>query len=359
MKILQATSAVGWSGGTEQCLLLAKYMKQEGHEVAVLCKKGSELERKAVSENLKVLHFPFNRNTDPLAAYKLAKLIKGYDLVNTHIPKAHWWLWQAKLFYRDIKLVYTRRVHYEVSKLSMFTKYKINTDFVICVSQDILKMFENKGYPKQSLAYIPSGVELDRFNPSIRSDIRERLKIRPDEIVFVNVANFSHVKGQHILLPAFAELIKKFKLKAKLLLVGRDTDSQQALSLIDSLDLKGSVIPLGFRRDVPQILKGSDIFVFPSLNEGIAGSVLQAMAMKKIVVSTTVGGIGTYLKDSVNGIAVKENDVESLVEGMRRALENLGNERMKEAARETAKEFDIRKTVQKTLKVYEKVLKRA
>jgi len=359
MKVLQATTARGWSGGTEQALLLAKYMCEMGHEAHVLAVPGTELEEKAKKAGLKVVHFPNTKRLSLKETRELARIISDYDAVNTHIPKAHWFVWLATLLLgkKRPKLIYTRRVHYKLSPLSKATKYRINTDGIIAVAPNVYNYLKSSFLLKGPIEYIPSGVELDRFNPSIESTIRKEVGIPDDALLFVNVANYSQVKGQHVLLPAFRKFLDKTGVKAYLLLVGRDTQSKEAQKLIRSLGLEKRVIGLGYRRDVPQILKGSDVFVFPSLHEGIAGSVIQAMAMKKIVVSTPAGGIGSYLKDGVNGIEVKIGSVESMVEGMERALKELHNEKMKEEARKTAEEFDIRKIAQRTLRFYERCSK--
>jgi glycosyltransferase involved in cell wall biosynthesis len=209
---------------------------------------------------------------------------------------------------------------------------------------------------KKKIYYIPSGIELGRFNPSLKPELtREQLGIPERTLVLTNVGNFSKVKGHHILLQAFKKFKEKFE-NSYLLLVGRDTTGEESLSLIKNMGLEKNVIPLGFRKDVPEILKLTDIFVFPSLNEGIAGSLIQAMAMKKIVVASYVGGIKSYLKHMENGIAVEPNSVDSLYEGLLTAVENLNNELMKEKARKTAEEFDINRVAKKTIELYEELL---
>ncbi len=358
MKILQATTARGWSGGTEQCLLLAKYMNKLGVKTDILCFKGTELERRARELEIRVRYFPNTRKFSISEARVLADVVSEYDLVNTHIPKAHWFVWFSLFFTKKRpKLVYTRRVHYPISKLSLLTKYKFFTAGIIAVSPKIDEWLRQFSFIRDKVHYIPSGVELDRFSPDVESTLREDVGIPEGALVFTNVANFSEIKGHFVLLPAFRKFLEITGRKdVYLLLVGRDTDSEKAKCLIEELGLTGKVIPLGFRRDVPQILKATDVFVFPSLNEGIAGSLLQAMAMKKLVVASNVGGIESYLRHMENGIAIKPGDERSLIDGLFLAIENLDNEKLREEARKTAQDFDIKQVTEKTLKLYEKIL---
>ncbi len=357
MRVLQATTARGWSGGTEQCLLLCKYMKELGVEADVLAVKGSELERRAKRLGIRVLNFPNTKKFSLREARELYSLIKDYQVVNTHISKAHWFIWSSLLFKKRRPIVvYTRRVPYPLSFLSKITKYNLKTDGLIAVSPQIYLELLKTPFLKGKLKYIPSGVELNRFYPGSNFHLREKLGIPTEALVFVNVANYSHVKGHHILLPAFKEFLKGFGGDAYLLLVGRDTKSQEATKEIRKLGLEGKVLQLGFRRDVPEILRASDVFLFPSLNEGIAGSLLQAMATGLIVVSSYVGGIRSYLKDGVNGIAVNPGKVNELLKGIERAVKNLENEEMRRNALETARSFDIKRVAEETLDFYEELL---
>jgi len=358
MRVLQATTAVGWSGGTEQALLLAKYMNELGIKTDILCFKGTELERRAKDFGINVRHFPNTKKFSLLEARKLSKIISGYDIVNTHISKAHWFVWISSFLSKNRpKIVYTRRVLFNISPISAFTKYKFNVDAIVGISKEICDKLKKFPLLKEKVKYIPSGVELKRFKPELETNLKEKLPIDKKSIVITHVANFSQVKGHYVLLPAFKKLSKAFKgKKITLLLVGRDTKGNESLELIKKLNLQSRVIPLGFRKDVPEILSISDIFVFPSISEGLGSSLIQAMAMKKIVVASYVGGIKDYLKHMENGIAVEPNSVESLYKGLLTALKNLNNEKMKDMARKTAEEFDINVIAKKTVNLYEELL---
>ncbi len=359
MRILQATTAIGWSGGTEQCLLLAKYMNRMGYEAHILTFKGCELDKRAGKLGIERFYFPNTKKFSFSEAKKLAEIIGNYDIVNTHISKAHWFVWLASCFTNSRpKLVYTRRVLFDISYLSAITKYNLNVDAIVGISYEICKKLKKNPFLKRKVHYIPSGVELDRFQPFIESVLREELNLSRDTLILTQIANFSEVKGQHILFPAFKKLIDAYpERKFVLLLAGRDTQSEMAYSLINRYNLKNKVIPLGFRRDIPQILSDTDLFVFPSINEGLGSSLLQAMAMRKIVVASYVGGIKSYLRHMENGIAVEPGSVDSLYQGLLKGLENLNNEDMKERARKTAQEFDIRKVTEKTLRLYKELLR--
>jgi len=118
-------------------------------------------------------------------------------------------------------------------------------------------------------------------------------------------------------------------------------------------------MPLGFRKDIPEILGITDVFVFPSVEEGLGSSLLQAMAMERLVVASDAGGIKNYLIPDVNGIMVERGSVESLYRGLVKAVKILGTpeaERLKREAGKTAKKFDIKRVTEKTLELYREIL---
>ena len=98
MRILQATTARGWSGGTEQCFLLAKYMNEFGYETDILTLKGCELDERAKKLGIKTVYFPNTKEFSLGEAKELAEILENYDVVNTHISKAHWSVWLASCF---------------------------------------------------------------------------------------------------------------------------------------------------------------------------------------------------------------------------------------------------------------------
>ncbi len=199
---------------------------------------------------------------------------------------------------------------------------------------------------------------MSRFkpNPDYRKEIREKFNFKENERIFINVANFQPWrKGQDILLEAFSKLNCD---NCKLLLVGHNTNSEEAKTLIKKFSLEDKVIPLGFRYDVDKLLNGADFFVLTSNSEGIAGAVLQAMSTGKVVLSTLAGGIGEYLIDGYNGFTCPVGEVNCLTEKMKKILSLSNNEykRISEKAIETAKRYSIEETVKKWKDLIEKLV---
>ena len=163
------------------------------------------------------------------------------------------------------------------------------------------------------------------------------------------------VKGHDILLKAFEKLNCP---NCFLVLVGLDTDGREAKELISRLGLTHRVIPLGFRKDIPDLLNASDYFVLSSRLEGIAGALLQAMATEMVVISTALSGITEYLKNKENGFLVPPENVEALKNAMERVLYLSEKEYQKIAkkARQTAQKYSISRTTEKYIQLFQEIL---
>jgi glycosyltransferase involved in cell wall biosynthesis len=118
------------------------------------------------------------------------------------------------------------------------------------------------------------------------------------------VAVFRKLKGHRYLLEATKEILH-FCPEAKLLLAGAGPQEKNLLRIIEEEGIGPSVILPGFRDDVPQVLNTLDVFVFPSLEEALGTAVLEAMAMKKPVVATRVGGIPEVVQEGKTGYLVE------------------------------------------------------
>jgi len=82
--------------------------------------------------------------------------------------------------------------------------------------------------------------------------------------------------------------------------------------LARQIGVEQSVRWTGFRRDIPRLLAGIDIFIQPSINEGLSLSLMEAMAAKKAVIATNVGGTKDIIQDGINGLLVLPGSVEAL-----------------------------------------------
>lgn len=143
--------------------------------------------------------------------------------------------------------------------------------------------------------------------------------------VIGTVARLHPVKGLGYLILAFAEVLRAFP-QAHLIIIGGGGSGVEALEearlrrQVEELGLGGAVTFAGYRNDVPRWLAGMDVFVLPSLMEGLGLVLLEAMALEKPVVATRVGGIPEIVEDEKSGLLVPPADAGALATAIRRVL---------------------------------------
>ena len=131
---------------------------------------------------------------------------------------------------------------------------------------------------KKNVYLLNNGVDLNvyHYDPKGREDVRKEFGIQ-NELLIGHVGRFHRQKNHKYLLKVFYE-IKKLHQGAVLMLVGIGELEEEIRSLAKELNLESSVIFTGLRFDVPQLLSAMDVFVFPSLHEGMPNTVIEAQA---------------------------------------------------------------------------------
>ncbi len=208
----------------------------------------------------------------------------------------------------------------------------------------------------------PRPFEQAAIAPAVeREALRRSLGVESDEIVLTCVARFAPQKAHDVLLKAFAKAREQQGgNRLRLLLVGDDpfgAGRVRAEALARELGVHGSAIFAGIRRDVPQVLAASDMFVMCSLWEGLGLVFLEAMATGLPVLATRVSAVPEVVEEGVTGLLVPPADVEALAAGMlqlardgelRRGLGASGRERVR-------KSFAIERMIEETLAVYSRL----
>jgi len=209
---------------------------------------------------------------------------------------------------------------------------------VIAISQEVkehlvldLKLDESK----VKVAVINNGIDLRSFGDfSGRQGFREFLGIGDVPLLGI-VARLSDVKGHTYLFKAMQDVLKAFP-QAKLLVVGEGRMKDVLVQQADDLAIKDSIIFLPQARGTQNVLAGLDIFIMPSLQEGLGLALMEAMAQGLAVVGSSVGGIKTLIQDGQNGLLVKPADAESLAEAIKRLL---GDWRLRDNLGPAARKF--------------------
>lgn len=228
---------------------------------------------------------------------------------------------------------------------------------LVAVSHDLKRfMSEQVGIPPEQISVVHNGIDLRRYSfESVPGTVRHELGIDDAQYVLGTVGNLFAVKGQVYLLRAFKQVVDRAP--TSVLLIAGDGDQLIPLKQeCESLGIAGQVRFLGFRGDVPRLLQAFDVFVLPSLSEGLPLSILEALSLERPVVATAVGGNGEIIESDVSGYLVPPADPESLAKTILRVLGDTAlSTRLGKAGRNRVeKAFSLENMVMEYQSLYEK-----
>jgi N-acetyl-alpha-D-glucosaminyl L-malate synthase BshA len=233
--------------------------------------------------------------------------------------------------------------------------YSINrADAVTAVSGFMQREAYERLAIKNEIRVIPNFVDPDLYSPAPC----EAMERGPEEIVITHVSNFRPVKRIQDLVYAMRMVVKEAP-STRLTLVGDGPDRHSIEKLIEQLHLGRSVTLTGFRNDVANIFRCSDVGVLCSETESAPLTLLEGMSCGIPMVATSVGGIPEIVQDGVNGLLVPPKQPEELAEAILKLVKN-GKLRGKlgAAARGTILErYTAKKVVKAYLETFEGVIK--
>lgn len=228
-----------------------------------------------------------------------------------------------------------------VCRISSKVNYKVIA--VSSLIQDVL--IERVGIDSQKVKVIYNGVNVDQFNPdTVISTFKSEFNIPENHFIVGAVGTINVNKNHKCLIDAAYEVLLKRK-DVHFVIVGRG-DSKKLKKYADELNILSKIHFIGLRRDLANILKSIDIYVLTSLSEGISISLLEAMAMRKAVVATNVGGNPEVINNNENGILVTPNQQKELASNILslisdpEKIHNFGDN----ARQRVEKEFNLEKT---------------
>ncbi|MFA4911536.1 MAG: glycosyltransferase family 4 protein, partial [Desulfobacteria bacterium] len=237
----------------------------------------------------------------------------------------------------------------------------IITDRIIALTkrekEDHIQFNISKPY---KFTVIHSGVNLEDFSKSFdnNKELKKELGIPITDSIVGTVGRLVEIKGHRYLLDAACLVLNKMP-NTTFLLIGDGYLMTELISHTYALGIENKVIFAGWRSDVPQLINTFDIFVLPSLNEGMGRVLVEAMAMGKPIVASDIGGIPDLVKDGANGILFPPRDVDAMAKGILKLLldrelrRKMGNEGKKLAY----PAYDTSVMVRKIEGLYEKLLR--
>ena len=172
------------------------------------------------------------------------------------------------------------------------------------------------------LVTISNSVELgERAQPEHRPEVRRALGLDEGAALLLTVGRLTEQKGQLHLVRAMRSVVETHP-QARLLIAGTGELESALRAEVGRLGLEDHVTLLGLRRDVDQLLRAADLFVLPSLWEGLSIALLEAMAAGLPVVATRVSGTDQVLRHGESGLVVEPRDEDALAKALQAVLDD-------------------------------------
>jgi len=251
--------------------------------------------------------------------------------------------------------------------VKLFSKFLVNTPLIYALSKAdkiatsteyeriVLSKYKIKK-EKVKVTYIGIDSEIYKENKNL-INIKNKFSINDKDAIILFVGVIKENKGIDILIKAVTNLIN-----CKILIVGGVAQKnyyEYLLKLIKNLKLKNKIIFTGFvdKDLLKSLYHGCDIFVLPTKADTLPSCIVDAMACKKPVVSTKVGGIPELI-DSTNGFLVKSGDYNKLSKALQKLIndENLRIKMGERGYQKIKKEFSWKKVAGKVLKIYKNLV---
>lgn len=327
MRVLQLISSGGYYGAENMLLNLAQSQKSIGCDPCLLLfynvhQPNVELYERARSRGISVRMLRCEGRADLRAIREIREYIRTdqVDLIHTHGYKADLYGYLAAR--REAKPI-VATCHNWVggtaalgiyNRLDRMALRKFNG--VAAVSNVVAGQLRDAGIAGNKIHTIANGIDVDKFSGAEPAWFGSAPAAEGKTIGIV--ARLDLQKGFEYLLEAIAGLTNSHP-DLRLVIVGEGPDQGAIQSMADRLNLTSRIIFAGQRGDMANVYAGFDIFVLPSLNEGLPMTVLEAMAASRPVIASKVGAIPTVVRDGETGLLVEPKDVV----GLRAALDRL------------------------------------
>lgn len=304
---LHINTARTWRGGEQQTFNLIAGLHARGLAVALVCPPGAPLAAKTADYGVPVFEVAVKSEADFKAAFKIREICRrhGVKLTHAHTAHAHTLAYWATLG-TGIQRLVSRRVDFSIYRHDFiklnWLKYRYMASHYIAISQYIKNVLVQDGLKAATISVVHSGVDPRRFAHITDSDVaalKREFKLSPATKIIINAGQLSWEKGQYALIAAMPAFLRKYP-DAKLFLLG-DGKQDELRRLITGLGLAEQIVMPGFRKDIGVFYKMCDLFVMPSIYEGLGTSALDALAAKKPVIAANGGGLAEIITDGVNG----------------------------------------------------------
>lgn len=326
IKVLHLCSSAGFFGAENVIIELSKMMKFLGCDPVVgvfnnLFNPHLELANEAKKNGIKVTVFPCRSKLD----FRTVKIIRSFinknnvDLLHTHGYKSN--LYGLLGSTNETVKVATNHMWIKSNTRAriycMFDSILIRFfEKIIAVSDPIRRDMLKKGITSDKIEVIYNGIDPERFKKIFdNKKLKKQFNIPAKSKVIGTVGSLTIEKGHIYFIEAANKVLKTYP-NIKFLIVGEGRCRKVLEEKVYNRRIERNVIFAGLRTDMPEIYSLIDVFVLPSLIEGMPMVLLEAMASSKPVIATNVGSVPEAVIDNNTGLLVSPRDIENLAKAM-------------------------------------------
>lgn len=363
MNICMICPEIGDAGGNayigghvNNVLRLSKELSKRGHKITIITTPhrhpGNDYDKKIdwaevislpINEPYPSMQYGLHYMFKTLLTLRKIKKYKKFDIIHGHsgystlglitglsgkihnVPTVH-------SIYCPVKPTSSRNFIMIISNRFLSKFYLSQISKIVAVSHNSSSSLVSCGIRPSKIERIPPSVDTLKYRKNnFKNNFRKNLNLDPNDKLILYIGNLTKIKGIHILLEAFRDILLKFK-KVKLLLVLNmpickylnneknglysSEHNFEIKETINKYGLSDYVIPMGLVDNLPEIMASCDVFVTPFLNTvGVLDyplSLLEAMSCGLPVIATNVGGIPEIIQNGENGFLINPNDVNGL-----------------------------------------------
>lgn len=355
MKVMQVIPCLDIAGAEIMCEMLTEALTKQGHQVIVVSLYGIEtpITDRMIQRNINVLFLGKKLGPDISVVGKLSKIIKQEepDIIHTHLYSLKYAWLAVKKAKQPIPIIHT--VHSvakkEAAKADRILKcylFKSGQVIPVALSKKIQKtVVDEYGLKPEQIPVIFNGIDLSKC-------LSKDSYVAENQFTILHIGRLMEAKNHANLIAAFKHIHDKYS-QCCLQLIGKGELRDDLIELVQRLDLEDAVAFLGEKENVYPYLQNADMFVLPSLYEGMPMTIIEAMATGLPIVASCVGGIPDMIQDSIEGILCTPD-----ADGIAEAIEKMyGDQALREYcgknAKNSAYQFSAEIMAEEYLRLYQ------
>ncbi len=310
MTIAFVNSSFGWGGGEVWLEQITSGLTSRGHAVLIVCRPDGAIARQARRFNAELIGLKFSWDFNPATIVRLHRILtsRHVDLICTN--------WEKELrlcgvagWLANIPVVPSREVDRPIKSSLMNRLVYGRLARAIMLNSEATRATLLASAPwlaGKTSRVVLKGVTPELYEQAAPSGVRKELGIDHGEIVVGFVGRLDEQKGLPVLLEAM-RMVCADESEIRFVLAGDGPLRARAAEYVRVHNLSGKVYLLGFREDVPSLMKTFDILIVPSQWEGFGYAALEAMAAGKPVIASDTSSLPEIVQDNVTGLLVPPN----------------------------------------------------